>query len=104
MTGKKNVTRTPIPFEERCEYWADRVFSVQAEMLAAYERAMREDGVNQEVIAERLEREPSQISRWLRGLKNPTIRTLSEIALAMDCDLEIKFPALKDMPNHSSRI
>ena len=94
--------RSPIPFDVRAEFWAEKVYAATANMVAAFESAAREDGLIQEIIAERLQKDSAQISRWLRGQKNLTVRTLSEMALAMDCDLQIEFILLKDVavPNY----
>lgn len=93
MTGK--AIRTPIPRDELVEFWAEKVYTITGLMVAALSRA-RQDGINQEVIADRLGKEPAQISRTLKGSKNWTVRTLSEMALAMDCDLEISFVRFAD--------
>lgn len=96
MTGRAD--RSPIPLDVRAEYWADRVYVATASMAAAFDRAAREDGISQEVIAARLQKDSGQISRWLRGQRNLTIRTLSDMALAMDCELRITFVPLKAVP------
>lgn len=100
LTGK--VDRTPIPYEERARYWAETVYSTAAALVAAYARAEKR-GINQEVIADRLEKDKAQISRWLSGERNMTIKSISEMALAMECDLRIELIDIGNipMPNYS---
>lgn len=100
LTGK--VDRAPIPYEERSRYWAEMIYRTAAALVDAYARAEKRD-INQEVIADRLERDKSQISRWLSGESNMTVKSLSEMALAMECDLQIEFVDFQalPMPNYS---
>jgi transcriptional regulator with XRE-family HTH domain len=95
LTGK--VDRAPIPYEEKARYWAETVYSTAAALVAAYARAEKR-GINQEVIADRLEKDKAQISRWLSGERNMTIKSISEMALAMECDLRIELKDIENLP------
>ena len=99
LTGE--VDRTPISFEDRTRYWAESIYNAAAALVDAYARAAQR-GINQEVIAERLGKDSSQISRWLSGEKNMTVKSLSEMALAMDSALEFKLVELQSLslPNY----
>lgn len=87
MTGEPS--RAPIPFDEKVTYRADRINAVASELGQALVYAHEKHGITQEVIAERLILTPSRISKILSGPKNLTVRVLSEMALAMECELEI---------------
>lgn len=94
MTGSMD---SPIPLDRRTGFWAQKVLSATAAMMKAYGEA-RAIGITQNVIAARLERNKSQVSNWLRGQRNLTVRTLAEMALAMDCDLRIQFVPFNRIP------
>lgn len=95
LTGK--VDRSLIPQKERARYWAETIYRTAAALVDAYARAEKR-GVNQEVIADRIGRDKAQISRWLTGERNMTIKSISEMALAMDCDLQIKLVDIGSIP------
>ncbi|MBX9634224.1 MAG: hypothetical protein K2X44_04510 [Magnetospirillum sp.] len=44
-----------------------------------------------QLIAKRLEKKKEQVSRWLRGKENMTLRTIAELFLAMECRPEMSF-------------
>ena len=101
LTGQAD--RTPIPYEERAEFWAEKVYLATSEMVSAYKWISEREGVNREVIADRLERDKGQISRLLNGQRNLTIRLLSEMALAMEHNLQIEIIPFTELaiPNYS---
>ena len=55
-----------------------------------YHEAHEERGVTQQDIAERLNVDAAVVSRWINGRQNMTVRTLHNIARAMDCRLTVE--------------
>jgi Helix-turn-helix len=49
-------------------------------------------------IANRLGKDPSQITRWLSGPSNLTMETVSDILLAMNCEPDITISSLVNRP------
>jgi transcriptional regulator with XRE-family HTH domain len=96
LTGKPS--KALIPYDERCAFWAEKVYAVTSAMVAAYARALKDKNINQDVLSGRLGRNKAQISRWLGGQKNITVRTLSEMALALECDLRFEFIPIDQIP------
>lgn len=71
-------------------------------MGKAFYNASANKGITQDTIASKLNKDKSIISKILRGhTKNLTIKTLAEMSLAMDCDLDIQFRERKDIPKHN---
>ena len=87
-----------IPDDVLAEYWFDARHAAYENMLKAFERMHAEEGLKQEDIASRLNKDKGYISRCMRGQDNLTFRTLSNLARAMDCRLEVSFQVLKDLP------
>lgn len=54
------------------------------------------EGLSKKDLADRLERDPAWVSRVLAGPKNWTMRTLGEMARALDADIEIRLTANED--------
>jgi transcriptional regulator with XRE-family HTH domain len=86
---------------------ADFLNRLHIELFQAFVQAKKDKGVTQRQIAEIMGVDKSQISRILRGSGNPTARTISDFAFALDC-----MPAISLIPirpsgnldvNHSSR-
>jgi hypothetical protein len=101
-TTTKSI-RTPSSVLE--EQWYGFVHELIENMQTAYRNAQKEDPpVNQKVIAERLGRKPSFISRCLSGQTNMTIRAIHDLARAMDCRLEVSFRPLKTLRRPRSPI
>ena len=96
MTEKRNQR---IPDEVLAEQWFGARLLAFDKLLAAF----RQTGLEQKDIAEILGKKTSQISRWLRGYDNVTFRTLSNLARALDCRLDVEFTPQKDMvqPNYA---
>lgn len=56
---------------------------VHAEISNAAVSAKRENGINQKKVAEELQVDKSVVSRILKGLGNPTIRTIGELTAVL---------------------
>ncbi|MCI0559889.1 MAG: helix-turn-helix domain-containing protein [Nitrososphaera sp.] len=63
-------------------------------VLSELQRAYLASGMTQKEIAERLDMSEAYISRCLRGHKNMTVRTMSNIARGMDCRLDLSVTRL----------
>jgi hypothetical protein len=85
-----------IPPEVLEEQWYRFVHHLIEGMQTAFRNAQGDD-INQKKMASRLGKKPSFISRCLSGQINMTIRTIHDLARAMDCRLEVTFKPLKDL-------
>lgn len=77
-----------IPKEDLAELWFSFNHSV-LEQLQATARKLKKKGVTQEVIAERLGIGPAVVSRRLRGRSNMSMRTMHDLARAMNSRLRV---------------
>jgi hypothetical protein len=82
-----------IPDEVLAEQYYRLVHHLIGEMQARYRTA----GIPQKIMAAKLGKKPSFISRCLSGQTNMTIRTIHELVRAMDARLEIQVRALSDI-------
>lgn len=103
MIGTTNkiidTNKAPISEYRLKEYWAYCVCNAISGLANAFYEATHARGLSQDIISERLQKDKSQISKILRGhTKNLTIKTLSEMSLAMDCELQINFIKKEDIP------
>lgn len=64
---------------------------VHAALVHAAIRRKQQDGLTQRAVAARLGWDKATLSRLLAGRGNPTLRTLGEIAWALDLEPEIVF-------------
>jgi hypothetical protein len=55
-------------------------------------------GLTKKVIADRLGKNPSQITRWFSGPGNWELDTISDLLLAMNCELVIGVSSLLNRP------
>ena len=91
-----------IPEDELAESWYGFMHDLLVEVQKAYRRAHKDRDLTQAEIAHRLGRDPGFISRCLRGQQNMTVRTMNNIARAMDCRLEVNLKDLHDIHNISN--
>ncbi len=97
MGARTNPARIPQQVLE--EQWYSLLHKLIEKMQVAYRNAQRDNpSLNQKVIAARLGRKPSFVSRCLSGQQNMTIRTIHDLARGMDCRLEVSFQPLKLLP------
>ncbi len=78
-----------------CEYElarADLLHDVQDKLVHAFDEAVDLEGITVTVLADRLGRHKSFISRRLKSPHNMTLETLSDFATALGCyvDVEIR--------------
>jgi hypothetical protein len=87
-----------IPQELLSEQWFSFVQYLIGGMQSAYREAQKRDpDLNQKVMAAKLTKKPSFISRCLSGQTNMTIRTIHDMARAMDCRLEVVWRPLSSL-------
>jgi transcriptional regulator with XRE-family HTH domain len=103
MTGRDvkefaTLDRKRIDDEDLVAFWAEHIESITAELTRALALRFKEDGLTQEVIADRLGKDKSTISRIFGGQRNLTVKTLSQICYAMDCDLRVSAVPFEDLP------
>lgn len=79
----------PLDREILAEQWYDFMHDLLGEIRTAYREAHKTRGVNQQYIADRLGVDAALVSRWLNGRQNMTVRTLHNVARAMDCRLRV---------------
>lgn len=85
MTGKQDVH--PIARGDRLEEY----YTVLQQSFNAMRLAFNEKCLSQDQIAARLGVDKGLISKRLKGQENLTLKTLSFMATAMDCRLQINF-------------
>ena len=85
------------------EQWFQFRYRLFEELIKAFERAKLEDGLQQKDVAARLGKSPSQISRWLRGQENMNIRSMHDMARAMNCRLRVHVDNVNDLAASNSQ-
>lgn len=93
---------TALNDEILAEQWYDFMHDLLSEIRKAYGEANRERGVNQQYIADRLGVDAALVSRWLNGRQNMTVRTLHNVARAMDCRLHVELDDLTKVQRSNS--
>ena len=63
----------------------NRVFN---KLAGHFAREAEENGITKRVIAERLGKDPAQITRWLAGPGNLTMDTISDLLFAMEAEAD----------------
>lgn len=88
---KKIATAQPIPgFGESLEHMApeSRIFVDKSLAIAHYlQLIMRHKGLRQKDLAGLLGKSEPEISKWLAGMHNYTLRTLSKLEAAIGSDI-----------------
>jgi Helix-turn-helix len=64
--------------------YKNRVFQ---SVVAFFANQARENGLTKKDVAERLGKDPAQITRWFSGPGNWTLDTVSDLLLAMDAEM-----------------
>jgi plasmid maintenance system antidote protein VapI len=91
-------TMDRIPAARLAEQWFGFLHGLIGTIQQSYLRAQREGTINQKIIARRLGKDPATISRCLSGQQNMTIRTMHDLARAMDCRLQVELVPLSSLP------
>lgn len=58
-----------------------------AEIVMRVHQLLREQGLTQKDLAERMEKTPSEISKWLGGNHNLTLRSIARLEAELDADI-----------------
>jgi hypothetical protein len=61
-----------------------------AALVNVYEERKEADGLNYQVLGDRIGRSRKQVQRWLSSSMNMTLRSIGLLAEGMDADLDIK--------------
>jgi transcriptional regulator with XRE-family HTH domain len=74
--------------------------SIYAELTLKISETLKEKGLTQKDLADKLDKRPSEISKWLNGEHNFTLRSLCKLQCELDIKLievprQIKFTAIK---------
>ena len=100
MTQGKNDIN-PIPEKVLLsEYYANKHDAYNS-MMDAFDKRVENDNFNQETLAVLLGVNKGVISRRINGSANITIRTLSNMATALKCRLNISFQRYEDLPRRN---
>jgi transcriptional regulator with XRE-family HTH domain len=99
----ENTSKT-LPLSEReIFYYRQRQKNRVLEMLAAFfaEEAER-TGITKKDIADKLIKDPAQISRWFSGPSNLTLDTISDLLLALEAEIDQRIVRFSDRakPNY----
>ena len=97
--GKNSIT----PITERIllsEYY-DNKHDAFHSMMDAFDLRAEKDGLNQEMLAELLGVNKGVVSRRLNGSANITLKTLSNMATALKCRLNISFQPVEELPKRN---
>ncbi|HEV3113670.1 MAG TPA: helix-turn-helix transcriptional regulator [Candidatus Binataceae bacterium] len=83
-----DLKKKPIP-ESTLEYFSGRLIDrLHALVLDAYIQQSKEEGLTQVELAERLAQDPARINRLLGGAGNWTLKTVSNLLVAIGVDLD----------------
>lgn len=73
----------------------NRVFS---KLVKFFAEEAESNGISKKVLADRLDKDPAQLSRWLSQPSNLTLETISDLLLVMDAELECRVVKLAEQP------
>lgn len=66
----------------------NRQFVAKSKALAdQVYQTLQSKGISQKEVAEKLGKQPSEISKWLSGMHNPTLRTITNLEVLLGTDL-----------------
>ncbi|RYE41671.1 MAG: helix-turn-helix domain-containing protein [Hyphomicrobiales bacterium] len=93
-----------MQIDERSAQAARLIMRVHREIQKAFSSSAKE-GMTQQALATKLEVNRATVNRRLQGLENMTLRTISDMAWALDCELEeIRFRSRKDVSGNGQAI
>jgi transcriptional regulator with XRE-family HTH domain len=77
-----------------------------AAIIARVHEILQEKGLSQRELAERMGKNPSELSRWLHGEHNLTLRSLAKLEAELEEDIitvQSKQPALAELPRQTMK-
>lgn len=89
-TEQNKMMSFQFELDEKDEASSDFISDVGEQLQLAFITAKQNDKLNQKSLADKLSVDKSHISRCLSGYNNMTLRTLAELAWALDCELNLK--------------
>jgi transcriptional regulator with XRE-family HTH domain len=97
------VTSFHFDIGERARHAGRFIGRVRGELLRALSERKSERGFSQEALARKLDAERSLINRQLSGESNLSLRSLADLAWAMDLEIsfELKNPAINAGQNQA---
>jgi transcriptional regulator with XRE-family HTH domain len=88
----------PVP-ERDIQYYRQRHKNrVFEEIVAFFAEEAERRGITKKDIADRLRRDPAQITRWLSSPTNLTLDTISDILLALNAEMDHRVVRLSERP------
>jgi len=95
-----NIGRTePIPEREIAYFRQRQKNSVLNHIATFFAEEAERNGITRKLIADKLQKDPSQITRWLSAPGNVTLDTISDILLALDAEMEHRVVRFRDKPS-----
>jgi len=92
MPTKVNAQR--ISEATLAQQWFSFLHGALGELQSAFRRINKTKGLTQKDIGAKLGMDPARVSKCLRGRTNMTLRTMHNLARAMDCRLVISLQEL----------
>lgn len=90
ISGKRPLTAREIHyFRQRLK---NRIFQ---SIVAFFADKAEKSGLTKKDVASSLGKDPAQITRWLSGPGNWTLDTVSDLLLAIDCELEFRIEPIE---------
>jgi transcriptional regulator with XRE-family HTH domain len=85
----ENISKLPVRSDRDIFYYRQRFKNRVHESLTAFfaEEAERR-GITKQDIAESIDRDPAQISRWLNSSSNLTLESISDLLLGLDAEMD----------------
>jgi hypothetical protein len=71
------------------------------EVLAFFAHRAEQENLTKRLLAKRLGKDPSQITRWFSGPSNWTLDTISDLLLAMRAELEVRVRPFEEITRHN---
>jgi predicted XRE-type DNA-binding protein len=93
-----HVTIQALPEAELAERW----YSFKQGLLGQIQSVVRRQKLSQDYIAARLGVDPAYVSRLIRGRQNMTIRTMHNLARAMNCRVRMILEPIDAIPPSNS--
>lgn len=87
----------PIPVGKLAYFQARLSNLLHEAVLSRFLKLEKERGLTRADLARRIGRKPEQVTRWFGSPGNWTLETVSDLLIAMECELD---PVLKDLARH----
>ena len=98
LSTADTLNRTPLSVGDIAYYRQRQQNRVFEAVWLEFVNQVETSGLTKKTIADRLGKSPSQITRWLSGPTNWTLDTVSDLLLAMKCEITIGISSLQNRP------